>query len=113
MRRGVGRLVSPLGGICWSSVAYVRHRPKRTSAAKLGSWGAVSECGFVAVNGGHSLVVMIQELRRVVDHPSRPVDPAGRETEQSLRFRREDDLEVLVGRFSVRAKSSQTVTSAP
>lgn len=44
---------------------------------------------------------MIQELRRVVDHPSRPVHPARRGAKQPLRFRREDDLEVLVRRFTV------------
>jgi hypothetical protein len=64
MRVGEGSLVIPLWLILGSREAYVRHRPTSSSAAKL-------ELAEIRPDSISSLVIMIQELRWVVDQERR------------------------------------------
>jgi len=49
----------------------------------------------------YSLIVVIQELRWIIDRPCRPLDLASLVPNRPLGFRREDDLQVLVRRFTI------------
>ena len=49
----------------------------------------------------YSLIVVIQELRWIIDRPCRPLDLASLVPNRPLGFRRENDLQVLVRRFTI------------
>jgi hypothetical protein len=85
--------VIPLWLMLRSREAYVRHRPTSSSAAKLGL-AQLWEESF------SSLVVMIQELRGVVDQESRAGDYTGRVPPQFSSFTGEDDPHILLRRFT-------------
>ena len=89
----------PFDDMLWSSEAYVRHSPTNSSAAKLPD----KQSSEPKKEDGHLLVVVIQELRWVVNEERSARDYTRRLAPELLRFTREDDPHILFCGFTARS----------
>lgn len=94
----------PEAEIKGSREEYVRHRPTNSSAAKLSRASARNDSKG-SKHRGDVLVVVVKELRRVVNEECRSRNDRRRVAPESLRLGRKDDPHVLVRRFALDASA--------